>query len=302
MTRQRSPGRDKAYELYKKHNGDITNKKIAETLKIPSVTVRGWKNKDHWEDQLNGTFQLEVKKVTERSKMVGNKRTQNKKIGREEVKHILENKALTDKQKLFCSYYVKYRNKTKAYMFAYGVNYASANSHAYELWSNVVIKDEINKQLKELRDNISIDAQDIIQKYIDIAFADVKDYLVYGQKEVPVMTMYGPLKDEETKEPVMKIVNYVDFIESSKIDGTIISEVKMGKDGATIKLQSKEDALKWLGNHVELLDTATKQKLDLEKEKIAITREKLEVEKNKDNKGGNDQADGNLKAMLDALK
>lgn len=64
MPRTRSPDRDKAFEIYKKHNGNIDLIKIAELLNLPSGTIRGWKNKDCWEQQLNGTLQ----KNTERSK------------------------------------------------------------------------------------------------------------------------------------------------------------------------------------------------------------------------------------------
>ncbi|WGX74878.1 phage terminase small subunit-related protein [Paraclostridium bifermentans] len=56
MARVRSPNRDKAYDIYKEHNGNIDLVEIANTLGISAGTVRGWKNKDSWESQLNGTF------------------------------------------------------------------------------------------------------------------------------------------------------------------------------------------------------------------------------------------------------
>ncbi|AGK95617.1 phage terminase small subunit [Clostridium pasteurianum] len=68
MPRQRSPSRDKAFEIYKENNGNIDLVKIAETLNLSPGTIRGWKNKDQWDDKLNGTFQTKVKKNTERSK------------------------------------------------------------------------------------------------------------------------------------------------------------------------------------------------------------------------------------------
>ncbi|EJV86714.1 phage terminase small subunit [Bacillus cereus] len=61
MARQRSPDRDKAYQLFKEHNGDITNRKIAELLStsertVNEKTVGGWKTKDKWIQQLNGVL------------------------------------------------------------------------------------------------------------------------------------------------------------------------------------------------------------------------------------------------------
>ena len=67
MPRQRSPNRDKAFEIYKEHDGNIELVEIAGILNVPEGTVRGWKNKDGWDRKLNGTFQ----KNTERSKPKG---------------------------------------------------------------------------------------------------------------------------------------------------------------------------------------------------------------------------------------
>lgn len=64
LPRIRSPERDKAFEIYKKSGGKIELVKIAEQLGVPEGTIRGWKNKDKWEQQINGTLQ----KKTERSK------------------------------------------------------------------------------------------------------------------------------------------------------------------------------------------------------------------------------------------
>lgn len=61
MARQRSPDRNKAYEIFKEHNGDITNRKISELLStsektVSEKTVGGWKSKDGWIDKLNGVL------------------------------------------------------------------------------------------------------------------------------------------------------------------------------------------------------------------------------------------------------
>lgn len=65
MPRARDPDRDNAFEIYKEHDGKIELIKIAEMLDRPPGTIRGWKNKDSWDDRLNGTLQ---KKKAERSK------------------------------------------------------------------------------------------------------------------------------------------------------------------------------------------------------------------------------------------
>ncbi|MEW8974098.1 MAG: phage terminase small subunit [Tissierellaceae bacterium] len=68
MARARSPDRVKAEAIYLKNKGNIELVKIAEILDRPQGTVRGWKNKDKWDDKLNGMFQEKSKKNAERSK------------------------------------------------------------------------------------------------------------------------------------------------------------------------------------------------------------------------------------------
>lgn len=48
MPRKRSPNRDKAYEIYKEHNGDITNRKIADLLNEDEKVIAVWKSRDKW--------------------------------------------------------------------------------------------------------------------------------------------------------------------------------------------------------------------------------------------------------------
>ena len=48
MPRQRSPNRDRAFELYKEHGGDITNRAIAAMIGEDEKVVAVWKNRDKW--------------------------------------------------------------------------------------------------------------------------------------------------------------------------------------------------------------------------------------------------------------
>ncbi len=65
MPRARDPNRDKAFRIYMDADGKIDLVEIASQLNISAGTVRGWKSKDKWEEQLNGTLRT---KDTERSK------------------------------------------------------------------------------------------------------------------------------------------------------------------------------------------------------------------------------------------
>jgi len=53
MSRERSPNREKAFELYKKFNGKITSKEIAKLLDENENNIRGWRSLDKWRKKLN---------------------------------------------------------------------------------------------------------------------------------------------------------------------------------------------------------------------------------------------------------
>ena len=55
MPRERSPNRDKAFEIYKEHGGKITNRAIADML-----------GKDKWDEQLNGVLQTKERSTPKR--------------------------------------------------------------------------------------------------------------------------------------------------------------------------------------------------------------------------------------------
>lgn len=48
MPKCRSENRDKAFEIFKEHDGKITNRKIAEMLNEKENTISNWKCKDKW--------------------------------------------------------------------------------------------------------------------------------------------------------------------------------------------------------------------------------------------------------------
>ena len=263
MPRIRDPNRDKSFEIYKANNGNIDLVEIASQLNVPPGTIRGWKAKDCWEQKLNGTLQKERNVPKGKSPP---KSKQNKKP-LDGVEQIINNPDLTDKQRLFCLYQIKYFNATKAYQKAYGCDYITANVNGSRLLVKASIQEEI-KRLKQAKLNqATLEPGDIFQKYMDIAFSDVTDYLAFGRKEIVVDT------DEDGNEVTAEI-NYVDFKDSNQVDGTLISEVKQGKDGVSIKLADRMKALQWIADHMDL--ATEEQKARIEKLKVDTAKAKGE--------------------------
>ncbi len=257
---------EKLEEAYKLYKAGMKLIDIANKLDLPPGTVRRWKSTYKWDGE-NQSERSEKK--SEHSE----KEIKIKAIAKE-VDEVIENTDLTDKQRLFCIYYVRCFNATKAYQKAYECGYTTAVTNGPALLRNARIKEMILQLKRERLNREFLSEEDIFQKYMDIAFADITDYLEFGTEEVPVMAMYGPVKvkDEETGEEkqLTKIVNVVRFKESCNIDGTILSEVKQGKDGASIKLSDRMKALQWLSEHMDL--ATEKQKAE-----IAVLQAKVQA-------------------------
>lgn len=221
---------------------------IANQLNIPDGTVRRWKSTYKWDSERSV-------KNSERSEKTANVRKDKKKIVSADVKRVMENTDLTDKQRLFCLHYVRCFNATKAAIKA-GYSRETAMEQGYQLLQKTSVREEINRLKQNRMNRELLNEHDIFQKYMDIAFADITDYVEFGQEQVQVMAMYGPVevKDPETgeKRPLMKTVNTVRFRDNSEVDGTLISEVKQGRDGASIKLADRMKALQWLADHMDL--------------------------------------------------
>ncbi|MCX0353265.1 terminase small subunit [Clostridium perfringens] len=259
MARARSPNRDKAFEIYKDHDGDIKLIDIAKELNIKDSQIRKWKSQDNWDEKLKGALPISKGNVTNQNKNKTNIKKEVKEPIAEEVKEVLENAELTDKQRLFCIYYIKYFNATKAYKKAYGCSYETAMVEGFRTLRNPKIQSEIEKLKQHKLNQVMLSEEDIFQRYMDIAFSDITDYVNFGKREIEI------LEDNQSKTIE---VNYVDFNDSYNVDGTIISEVKQGKDGVSIKLYDKMKALQWLSDHMNIATDKQKVELEVLKSKI----------------------------------
>lgn len=249
-------------------------KEIAEKYGVTINTVKSWKTRYKWTKDQKKSVHTKSEKVC--TQKVDENTTKREAIA-EAVEQVTENAELTDKQRLFCVLYVKCFNATKAYQKAYRCSYETAMVEGSKTLRNPKIKDEIFALKQNRLNREMLDESDIFQKYMDIAFADITDYVEFGRETVPVMGAFGPVEvkdDKGKKTKLMQEVNVVRFRESETVDGTLIAEVKQGKDGASIKLPDKLKALDWLSKH---MDMATEE----QKVRIAALRAKTEKEDEK---------------------
>lgn len=288
MPKQRSPNRQKAWRLWKESGEKRPLKDIAEELGVSETLVRKWKSQDKWE------------KVTLPSgKSNGNEQKKKEKVIKKLLDEVDSNEELTERQRLFCLYYVSTFNATSSYQKAFDSIYSTANTEGAALLAKPCIRAEI-KRLKDIkRMSLLLEIDDIVEKQMKIAFADMSDFIEWGREEEPVMAMYGPVTvtDEETGEkvPLTRTVNTLRFKESAEVDGTLVNEIKLGRNGTSIKLADRQKALQWLSDYF-LANPMDRHKVEYDKRRAEIEVLKAENEM-KDADGENMPDDGFIKAL-----
>lgn len=252
MAARKNPLADRAYELYK---GGMKLVDIADQIGCSPATIRTWKNRYKWDNGGSETFQ----KKSETKRNVSKKKIRDETTLDDGTKETLQNDDLTPEQQMFCIYYSRSFNATQSYQKAYGCSYESAIANGSRLLTNDKVRAEI-KRLKEIkRQQIVADADDIVELQMRIAFADIGNYVSFGQKEVT---------DIETDETYM--VSVVDLKESKNTDTQLIQEVKRGKDGVSVKLADKQKAIDWLSKYF-LVHPDDKYKAEFDKKRAEVS-------------------------------
>ena len=257
MPRQRSPSRDEAKRMYLDSKGKMLLKDIAKAVGKQDTQIRRWKSLDHWDEELKGNVTIPKDNVTKQNN--GIEKPPKTELLPEEIE-TLNNEELTEKQRLFCLYYVRWFNATKAYRKVYDCDYTTAMTNGSMLLRNTKIQEHIQAIKDAKIKQAMYTAEDFFQKMMDIAYSDATDFLSFGRR----------INEETGLE-----YNYVDFLDSSEVDGTLIQEVKQGKDGCSIKLVRKEFALKWLDKHYSEatdLQKAQIEQLRAQTDKLTIAK------------------------------
>lgn len=218
---------------------DISLKDLAEKHGIKPATLRSRKNREKW--QKRGS----PDDATQRKKNATRNATQRKNVATQKaIEQLEENSELTEQQKQFCAEYSQFPNATKAYQKAYGCSYAVANKNAYMLMVRDGIRSEIRRiQEARAKDWLVNDAT-IINEWMKMAFTDLTDFVEFRKVFVDYERDEEDMpKLDESGEMIPYYRNEVHFKDSQQVDGTVIQEVKKGKDGVSLKLYDKQRAL-----------------------------------------------------------
>lgn len=158
---------------------------------------------------------------------------------------------LNDKQKLFCEHYAANHNAVLAVKKA-GYATRSAPSLSWKLRQQPDCHRYICWLQARTSKELHISAMDIVDHYARIAFADITDFV-------------------EIKSGRLKL------IDGAQMDGQLVRSVKQGKDGITVELIDKLQALQKLERYFDIMPSDWRQRI--EEKKLDILQQKLELER-----------------------
>lgn len=259
---------DKKKQVRLDYEAGMKYKDIAAKYDISINTVKSWRSRGKW--QRNAT--KDKRNAPKRKKL-------HPKI--EKVAPLSDERAegLTDKQKLFCAYYVKSFNAIQSYIKAYDVSYDTAHSLAYRMMANDGIRSYITALKKRRSQEIELETEDLLAKQIKIAFSDIADYLDFGSETHTVFDDEGnPVLDYETGEQKTYTKDYVHLKDIDKMDTSLIKSIRVSKkDGVQLELQDQSKALDWL---LKFFALGEKEKagLSIQNLKVAIKAAKAKMD------------------------
>lgn len=243
-------------------------KDIAEKYGTTINTVKSWKKRYAWNRK--GGAPKRAKGCTQNKKSA----TTPQLIVYDGTKETLQNEELTPEQRLFCIYYIRTFNATQSYQKAYGCTYNSAMVNGPRLLSNTRVKNEVDR-LKEIkRQQIILETDDIVELQMRIAFADIGDYVTFGNNGT----------------------NWVNIASSKNVDTQIIQEVKEGQSGVSIKLADRQKAIDWLTTHF-MMNPMDEHRTEFDKKRLELEYLKLDAQIKADEVADEDPEDNFLEAL-----
>lgn len=222
---------------------DSTPKELAAKYGVKVATLRSRKSREHWHrsgdappknGKRNGVATKQKNVATHRNVAT--------------ALHVIDISNLTEKQKLFCAYYLQRYNATWAYQKAYGTRHDVAKTNGSRLLTNANVKELIEQLKRQQQADLYLTADDILREYAKQAFASLGDVMDYRVHEEMATDSEGMPRLDTDDNPITRHVTDIFLKPSDEIDWSVIQDIHTGKDGLVVKLHDNQKAMR------ELLD------------------------------------------------
>ncbi|WP_054691022.1 terminase small subunit [Fructilactobacillus florum] len=208
-------------------------KEIAKKYGVSPATVRAWKSRYGWPSKprkakRNSDSATQQSDATERQHIA--------------TDVFVTDKALTEKQKLFCVYYLQSFNATQSYLKAYGSSYDTAKVNSTKTLANTNIQAYIAQLKEQTGKQLGLDILDLVKSDAKQAFGDIGDYVDYTVNVFNETDTKGkPVRDANGDVVTSRQID-VYFKDKESIDTSIIKSITIGKDGRKIELKDSDKA------------------------------------------------------------
>lgn len=234
------------YELAElDYKNGMKYKEIADKYEVSLNTVKSWKTRYKW-------CKDDKKVCTQKSKKYAHKTDESnasKKEIKEKIIETLADSELTDKQRLFCTYYIEKFNATQSAIKA-GYSKKTARTIGYENLTKPYIKSYI-KEIKKIRfQNEYLETKRILERHKQIAFSDIKDFVEFEMS----------VDDMGERRWLFKIKD------DCEVDGTLIKKIRYSSNGPAIELEGRDKSLDFLTRFygLDIRTELEKTKLDIQ--------------------------------------
>lgn len=184
-------------------------------------------------------------------------------------------KDLPEKYLRFCEYYVEGHNFRQA-LFKAGYRKKINTSDARRLLSHKRLQIYIQWLKVRALKQCMVNAQDILDQWARIAFADITDFIDI--------------------QP-----NHINLKPNSHIDGQLVKSISSGKTGTSIELQDKMKALDNLAKYIA--DMPKDHKQSIEERKLELAEQEFQLKKKLiDLENPQQEDDGFIKAIKESAK
>ncbi|MFO1546089.1 terminase small subunit [Lactiplantibacillus plantarum] len=278
---------DKRKAAGKDYAAGMKYKDISAKYGVPIGTLKSWRTRDGWKKGATATKQVQPKRKKDAPK-----------VAPKIIDELEANSELTDKQKLFCLFYLQRFNATWAYQQAYKCGYETARVEGSRTLANPNIKSQLIELKKQQRSELLVTIDDIAHEYAKQAFASLGDVLDYKVHEELVVDTDGNAFLDTDDNPVRKHVADIYLKPSDQIDWSLIQDIHRGKDGLVVKLYDKQKALDSLSKLIgDDDDNANEQKIRKLKADADIAEAKAKLLR-----GGKDNRQVKTDEYLEGLK
>lgn len=246
------------YELAKlDYKNGMKYKDIADKYEVSLNTVKSWKQRYKWRKDDKKVCIQKTKKYAHKT----DETNASKKDIKKETIEILVESELTEKQRLFCIYYMQSFNATQA-----AIKAGYSRDTAYQIGFENLRKPKIKEYLTELKELYAqddyLETKRLLDRHKQIAFSDLRDYIDEN----------GELKNLKNADGTL--IKKITVRESSTSQGYSKS--------SSIELEDRSKSLEFLTKFHGLDPTFKIQmeKINLEKNKIKVLEDRNRIIEN----------------------